>query len=334
MSDMFQVHEKGATRLEKSLPAINFGVPIMKELRIIFMGTPEFAVPSLEILIENGFNVVAVITAPDKPQGRGQKIVYSPVKESALSNKIPVLQPTNLKAPEFIEELKTYRANLQVVVAFRMLPEAVWAMPEIGTFNLHASLLPQYRGAAPINWAIINGEKETGVTTFFLKHEIDTGSILFQEKETISENDNVGSLYERLMKKGAGLVLKTVQAIASGNYKAVPQPEDPENKHAPKIFKETCEIKWDQPSVQIRNFVRGLSPYPSAWTILNGKTFKIYAVSLVNKNTGDSTAGELNSDNKNYLYIRTLDGWIAVEELQPEGKKRMTIQEFFRGNKI
>jgi methionyl-tRNA formyltransferase len=215
-----------------------------------------------------------------------------------------------------------------------MLPEAVWAMPAIGTFNLHASLLPQYRGAAPINWAIINGEKETGVTTFFLKHEIDTGSIIFQEKESIDENDNVGSLYERLMKKGANLVLKTVQAIREGNYPSTPQNEKQEIKHAPKIFKETCEIQWNNSADSIRNFVRGLSPYPASWTQFNGKIFKIYSVSKVNKAGGDGKIGEIYSDNKNYLYVRTNDGWLSVDELQPEGKKRMKIQEFFRGNKI
>src|SRR5690349_21371310 len=193
----------------------------MNNLRIIFMGTPEFAVPSLEVLVENKYNVVAVITAPDKPQGRGQKLSASPVKECALKHNIPVLQPTNLKAPEFIEELKSYQANLQIVVAFRMLPELVWSMPSLGTFNLHASLLPQYRGAAPINWAIINGEKETGATTFFLKHEIDTGSIIYQHKEPIYDNDDVGSLYERLMHIGAHLVLNTVRAIDSGTYPSI-----------------------------------------------------------------------------------------------------------------
>src|SRR6478736_8938465 len=247
----------------------------MNNLRIVFMGTPEFAVPSLEILVENKFCVVTVITAPDKPQGRGQKLSYSPVKECALKHNIPVLQPTNLKSPEFQEELKSYHANLQIVVAFRMLPEVVWAMPALGTFNLHASLLPQYRGAAPINWAIINGEKETGATTFFLKHEIDTGSIIFQEKEPILDSDNVGSLYERLMIKGAGLVLKTVRAIEQGDYPSVVQPANIDIKHAPKIFKETCEINWNQSSEAVRNFVRGLSPYPGAWVTLNGKVFKI-----------------------------------------------------------
>ena len=308
----------------------------MHNLRIIFMGTPEFAVPSLEILVENKFNVVAVITAPDKPQGRGQKLTPSPVKECATKHNIPVLQPTNLKLPAFIEELKSYHANLQVVVAFRMLPEAVWAMPSIGTFNLHASLLPQYRGAAPINWAIINGEKETGVTTFFLKHEIDTGSIIFQEREPIAEDDDAGSLYERLMTKGGQLVLKTVKAIAASNYPNIPQPEVVEVKHAPKIFKETCEINWNQPSETIGNFVRGLSPYPTAWTHIHDKTFKIFNMkhSAFNIQHSSESPGALKTDNKTYLYIRTSDGWVSIEELQLEGKKRMTIQNFFRGNKV
>jgi methionyl-tRNA formyltransferase len=306
----------------------------MQDLRIIFMGTPEFAVPSLEILIENNFNVVAVITAPDKPQGRGQKISYSPVKEAALKYNIPVLQPTNLKSPDFLNEIKGYNANLQIVVAFRMLPEAIWSMPSIGTFNLHASLLPQYRGAAPINWAIINGEKETGVTTFFLKHEIDTGSIIYQETEPIHEEDNVGTLYERLMNRGAKLVLKTVKAIAAENYPSTPQREHEHLKHAPKIFKETCEINWAQKSEVIRNFVRGLSPYPTAWCKLNGKTYKIFSVAIDGKDEKQNEPGVIRTDNKNYLYVKTLDGWISIEELQPEGKRKMSSLEFFRGNRI
>jgi methionyl-tRNA formyltransferase len=305
----------------------------MNPLSIIFMGTPEFAVPSLEILVEHQFNVVAVITAPDKPQGRGQKITFSPVKECALKHNIPVLQPTNLKSPQFLEELKSYHANLQVVVAFRMLPEVIWSMPKFGTFNLHASLLPQYRGAAPINWAIINGERETGVTTFFLKHEIDTGSIIFQEKEPIHDTDDVGSLYERLMKKGAGLVLKTVEAIASGKHLSQPQSEAADIKHAPKIFKETCEVNWNQPAEHIHNFIRGLSPYPAAWTTLNGKTFKIFKTDVLPTQLNSDT-GPIQTDNKTYLYHQTSNGSISILELQPEGKKRMTIAEFFRGNKI
>ncbi len=308
----------------------------MNQLRIIFMGTPEFAVPSLEVLIENKLTVAAVITAPDKPQGRGQKLLPSPVKECALKYNIPVLQPANLKSPDFLEELKSYHANLQVVVAFRMLPEAVWSMPALGTFNLHASLLPQYRGAAPINWAIINGEKETGATTFFLKHEIDTGSIIFQEKEPILDTDNVGSLYDRLMKSGSQLVLKTVRAIEKGEYPSIVQPTEGEIKHAPKIFKETCEINWNQSSESVRNFVRGLSPYPGAWANLNEKVFKILKCE-VKQSTVDgrqSTAGSLKTDDKTYLSVKSSDGWVSIEELQPEGKKKMNIQEFLRGNKI
>jgi len=305
----------------------------MNNLRIIFMGTPEFAVPSLEVLVENKLNVVAVITAPDKPQGRGQKINFSPVKEYAVKNSIPVLQPTNLKLPAFLVELKSYEANLQIVVAFRMLPEVVWSMPKYGTFNLHASLLPQYRGAAPINWAIIKGEKETGVTTFFLKHEIDTGSIIFQEREPIDADDSVGTLYERLMQKGSSLVLKTVKAIEKGEYPSLPQIESVDVKHAPKIFKETCEINWQQTSEQVYNFVRGLSPYPAAWTKINDKTYKIFKVKhggfMQHKN-----AGTTETDNKSFLYFRTLDGLVSIEELQPEGKKRMNIKDFFRGNKL
>jgi methionyl-tRNA formyltransferase len=302
------------------------------------MGTPEFAVPSLEILVQNKFNVVAVITAPDKPQGRGQKLTPSTVKECALKYNIPVLQPSKLKSPEFLEELKSYQANLQIVVAFRMLPEVVWAMPQLGTFNLHGSLLPQYRGAAPINWAIINGEKETGVTTFFLKHEIDTGSIIFQEKETIKEDDDAGTVYERLMHKGAVLVLKTVKAIEQGDYPSIPQSTSAEIKHAPKIFKETCHINWDQPSEQIRNFVRGLSPYPAAWTELNEKKFKVFVVRkpqpTLSSNQPTVAPGQLSTDHKTYLHIKTQDGWVSIEEFQPEGKKRMNVQEYFRGNKL
>ncbi|MCX8490658.1 MAG: methionyl-tRNA formyltransferase [Cyclobacteriaceae bacterium] len=308
----------------------------MKALRIIFMGTPEFALPSLEIMAEHKFNIVAVITAPDKPQGRGQKLVASPVKQCAEKLGIRVLQPTHLKSHEFIEELRSCNANLQVVVAFRMLPEVVWAMPAHGTFNLHGSLLPQYRGAAPINWAIINGEKETGVTTFFLQHDIDTGSIIFQERELILDEDDVGTLYQRLMKKGADLVLQTVRAIETGEYPSLPQPTGVEIRHAPKIFKETCEVNWDKPSNEIRNFVRGLSPYPGAWTVFQGKTYKIFRVHevVLSHSCKALPVGSIDTDNKTYLYARTKDGLISIQEWQPEGKKRMTIADFFRGNKL
>ncbi len=298
------------------------------------MGTPEFAVPSLELLVKNDVRVVAVITAPDKPQGRGQKIVYSPVKACALQYEIPVLQPANLKAPDFLDTLKSYQADLQVVVAFRMLPEVVWSMPPLGTFNLHASLLPQYRGAAPINWAIINGEKENGVTTFFLRHDIDTGSIIFQEKEPIRDDDDAGTVYMRLMNLGAELVLKTVKAIAENNYPVTPQPEEGNIRHAPKIFKETCEINWDQPSARVRDFVRGLSPHPAAWTRIAGMTFKIFRTNVVGHPASGEQPGDFITDNKNYLYMKTSDGWLAIDELQPEGKKRMRIQDFLRGNKL
>ena len=298
------------------------------------MGTPEFAVPSLEILVENKANVVAVITSPDKPQGRGKKVIPSSVKACAVSHGIPVLQPTNLKSVEFLTELKSYNANLQVVVAFRMLPEVVWSMPEMGTINLHASLLPQYRGAAPINWAIINGEKETGATTFFIRHEIDTGSIIFQDKVEIKENDTAGTLHDKLSHTGAQLVLKTVNAIASGDHPALPQPQDTELKKAPKIFKETCAIDWHNRSTDVVNFVRGLNPYPSAWTTFNGRTYKIHRVSVEDRNGNTRRQGEYETDNKSFLQVRTSDGWINILELQPEGKKRMTTAEFFRGNSL
>jgi len=303
-----------------------------QDLRIVYMGTPEFAVPSLEILVESGFNVVGVITAPDKPKGRGHKVATSAVKEAALKHGLHIMQPTKLKDPEFQEELRSLNANLQVVVAFRMLPEAVWDMPEIGTFNLHGSLLPQYRGAAPINWAIMNGEKETGVTTFFLKHEIDTGHIIFQEKEPIYEADTVGDVYGRLMEKGAQLVLKTVQAIAEGEYPQVPQDETAELKAAPKIFKETCEINWDQPTDRVYDFIRGLSPYPAAWTMLNDSQLKIFKTEKVEGRR--LAVGEFVTDNKKELLFGTTDGALAVLELQLQGKRRMGIEDFLRGNKL
>lgn len=306
-----------------------------KNLRIIYMGTPEFAVPALELLIQKAWNVVAVVTAPDKPQGRGKKLGSSPVKSCALKFGIPVLQPTNLKSPEFLEELKGYKADVQVVVAFRMLPEAVWSMPPKGTFNLHASLLPDYRGAAPINWAIINGEKETGVTTFFLKHEIDTGNIIYQEKEPISPEDNVGTLYERLMTKGAKLVLKTVESIASGTVTTQPQDDGKARNHAPKIFKETCEINWSKSAREIHNLIRGLSPYPAAWTTLNGKNCKIFSSEIIGDDTVPSTeVGQYLTDNKTFLHFQTSKDKLAVLSLQVEGKKRMSIGEFLRGNVI
>jgi methionyl-tRNA formyltransferase len=303
-------------------------------LRIVFMGTPEFAVPCLQVLVENGWNIVAVVTAPDKPQGRGQKLIPSPVKETAIEFGIPILQPTNLKSAEFISKLASFEADLQIVVAFRMLPEIVWSMPPLGTFNLHASLLPNYRGAAPINWAIINGEKETGVTTFFLKHEIDTGSIILQEKETINPDDNVGDLYQRLMEKGARLVLRTVEAIAAGEVHSIPQNETQAKHHAPKIFKETCEIDWNKPAEEIHNLVRGLSPYPAAWTLIDGKVLKILKTNFTQENIPHLLPAGFMTDGKKKLVFQTGSGSLHVVELQLEGKKRLPIEEFLRGNKL
>lgn len=301
-----------------------------KELRIIFLGTPDFAAESLKRLVESGFLIVAVVTSPDKPQGRGKKLGSSAVKNYALEANLPILQPTNLKSHDFLQELKSYQADLQIVVAFRMLPEAVWNMPRLGTFNLHASLLPQYRGAAPINWAIINGEKETGVTTFFLKHEIDTGEIIFQEKELINDNDSVGDLYERLMIKGADLVVKTAEAISNGDYPQYPQNTIEPLRVAPKIFKEDCKIDWSQSSEKVQNFIRGLSPYPAAWTHLEGKTLKIFK-SQLSETESQRDIGVFESDNKTYLRIKTGDKSLDILELQLEGKRRMDVQEFLRG---
>jgi len=300
-----------------------------KELRIVFLGTPDFAATSLKRLVENDVKVVAVITAPDKPKGRGKKLGISAVKEYALEANLPILQPTNLKSEDFQEELKGYKADLQIVVAFRMLPKEVWDMPPLGTFNLHASLLPQYRGAAPINWAIINGEKETGVTTFFLKHEIDTGEIIFQEKEPILEDDTVGSLYERLMIKGADLVLKTVKAIERNDYPQIPQSLKEELKSAPKIFKEDCKIDWDQPAEQVRNFIRGMSPYPAAWTLLDEKSLKIFLAERTNQPSNDP--GKVIRTEDNQLLFGCSDFMLRIEELQLEGKRRMKTEEFLRG---
>jgi methionyl-tRNA formyltransferase len=301
-------------------------------LRIIFMGTPEFAVSSLQALVEASCEVVAVVTAPDKPAGRGLKVSMSPVKEYALQQNIPVLQPEKLKNKGFLEELKSYRADLQVVVAFRMLPEVVWNMPPLGTFNLHASLLPQYRGAAPINWAVINGETESGVTTFFLQHEIDTGQIIFQEKVAVGYHDTAGTLYDNLMKTGAELVVKTVAAIQEGNYQTTLQQEQSDLKSAPKIFRETCEINWDKPAEQVRNLIRGLAPYPAAWTTINGKSAKIFK-SSVTGDIDDASAGTIATDNKKYIHVKTADRWLAIEEIQIEGKKKMAVEELLRGFK-
>lgn len=306
-----------------------------KNIRIIFMGTPDFAVASLDILVQNGYNVVGVITAPDKPAGRGLQLQQSAVKQYAVSKGLHVLQPEKLKNPAFLEELRALKADLQVVVAFRMLPELVWDMPPLGTINVHASLLPNYRGAAPINWAIINGEKQSGVTTFKLQHEIDTGDILFSQSVDIRDDETAGELHDDLMATGAGLLLKTVQALASGNAKGTPQAhiKAEDIKHAPKIFKEDCQIKWEQPIGQVYNLVRGLSPYPTAWTTLNGKTLKIFQASREHVKPAVAP-GEVVTDNKTHLKIAAADGYLSLQEIQLEGKKRMDIEAFLRGNKI
>lgn len=309
-----------------------------EDLRIVFMGTPDFAVESLKALVENNYNIVGVITAPDKPAGRGYKLQPSAVKEYALSKGLHILQPENLKNEVFLNELKQLEADIQVVVAFRMLPETVWNMPPKGTFNLHASLLPQYRGAAPINWAIINGEKETGVTTFFLKHEIDTGEIIFQEKIVIEDNDNAETIYDKLMILGSQLVLKTIDAVINGDIQSQPQSffikNENDLKLAPKIFKETGEINWNKPAREIHNLVRGLSPYPAAWTEfeVNGEklNFKIFETKINNEKHQQSP-GEIITDNKTTLQVAAQDGFIEILDIQLSGKKRMKIKDFLNG---
>lgn len=309
-------------------------------LKIVFMGTPEFAVASLDKLFKEGCNIPAVITMPDKPVGRGQNIQYSPVKQYALDNNLPILQPEKLKDPEFLLKLKNINAELFVVVAFRMLPEEVWSLPPLGTINLHSSLLPQYRGAAPINWVIINGETETGVSTFFIEKDIDTGNILFSEKTSISDTETAGELHDRLMNIGAGLLLKTVKAIETGNIKPIQQnnfhKSNERLKPAPKIFKNDCQINWNRKSIDIYNFIRGLSPYPAGWSVLrnksndrsfNVKIFKTgYSVEQQAKQPGT-----IITDTKTYLNVATTDGIIDIKILQLEGKKKLSVEEFLRG---
>jgi len=308
-----------------------------KQLRIVFMGTPEFAVTSLRALVENGYHIVGVVTAPDKRSGRGLQIHQSDVKRYAESCGIPVLQPEKLKDENFLQELEALKADLQIIVAFRMLPEVVWKMAPLGTFNLHGSLLPCYRGAAPLNWAIINGDLETGVTTFLLKQEIDTGNILFQESVPIGLEEAFGDLHDKLMGIGANLVIKTVEALADGKVTSFPQSSlklDTERLHAPKIFKETCKINWQKPAAAINNLIRGLSPYPAAWTNLKGngsetgiKIFKA-SVECIGHNC---QPGEILSDNKSYLKIACADGFLHILDLQVAGKKRLGIAPFLRG---
>jgi len=303
-----------------------------EQLRIVFFGTPDFAVGSLSALADAGANIVAVVTMPDKPAGRGRQLQQSAVKEYAVAKGLPVLQPEKMKAPEFLAELKALKADLQVVVAFRMMPEVVWNMPPMGTINVHGSLLPQYRGAAPINWAIINGEAETGVTTFKLKHEIDTGDILLQHKVPILPEDNAGTMHDKLMHAGAELLVKTVMGLADGSIKELPQDAVAADrlKHAPKIFKEHLQVNWNQPASVINNFVRGLSPYPAAFAMLGDKSIKIYG-GRAEQQQHTTATGAYDTNNTSYLRYATADGWYYVDELQQEGKKRMNVADFLRG---
>lgn len=311
-----------------------------KDLRIVYMGTPDFAVESLKRLVEGGYNVAGVITMPDKPVGRHTSVLQpSPVKEYAVSQGLRVLQPEKLKEESFVEELRSLQADLQIVVAFRMLPEVVWNMPRLGTFNLHASLLPQYRGAAPINWAVINGDTETGITTFFLKHEIDTGEIIQQVRVPIADTDNVGVVHDKLMKLGGELVLETVDAILDGTVRPIPQEElmkqETELRPAPKIFKETCRIDWNKGAKQVYDFIRGLSPYPAAWTELcmadgTRSGLKIYETEKIFA-THKMKTGDIRTDRKTCFQIAVKDGFINVLTLQLAGKKRMNVADFLRG---
>ncbi|MBR3984594.1 MAG: methionyl-tRNA formyltransferase [Bacteroidaceae bacterium] len=314
-----------------------------KDLRIVYMGTPDFAVESLRALVEGGYNVVGVVTGPDKPVGRhGSVLQPTPVKQYAVEHGLHVLQPERLKDEAFIEELRSLRADLQIVVAFRMLPEIVWAMPPLGTFNLHASLLPQYRGAAPINWAVINGDTETGVTTFFLKHEIDTGAVIRQVRVPISDTDCVGDVHDRLMMLGGSVVCDTVDAILDGTAQATPQElmlPDEELRPAPKIFKDTCRIAWGRTSKQVYDFIRGLSPYPAAWTTLiapdgTEQVVKVYEAVIIEKPLSLCPIGTISTDGKTYIHVYTSDGALSIRTLQLAGKKRMSVDDFLRGFRL
>jgi len=305
----------------------------MSSWRIVFMGTPDFAVESLKALLHAGHTVVGVVTAPDKPAGRGQKLSESAVKQYAQEQGLPILQPLKLKDPEFIAQLSALKPDLQVVVAFRMLPETVWNLPPQGTVNVHGSLLPKYRGAAPINWAILNGEKETGVSTFKLKHEIDTGDILLQEKMPIGPNETAGELHDRMKVEGAQLLVKTLQELANGTLKASPQQLNSDTKHAPKLFKTDCEIDWNNTSEQIHNQIRGLSPYPTAFTVLGDKTLKIFSAEI-EPGKPEIPAGTFSTDHKSYLKFAATDGYLSLKEVQLEGKKKMEIDEFLRGVRL
>ena len=302
-------------------------------MRIVFFGTPDFAVASLEALIEAHHTIVAVVTAPDKPAGRGMQLQTSPVKNCALQHGLPIWQPEKLKDPLFVEQLREANADVFVVVAFRMLPEVVWSMPPQGTINVHGSLLPQYRGAAPIHWAVMNGETETGVTTFRLQHAIDTGDILLQSKLDIGPTETTGELYLRMMHAGAELLVKTLAALETGNLVARPQPMESEIKHAPKLSKQHGQIDWHQSMNSILNQIRGLSPVPSAYTFMAGKQLKIHRAHAV-ASSEVAPPGTVNTDAKTYAQIACANGWIALDDIQLEGKKRMSISDFLRGNTL
>lgn len=305
----------------------------MKSWNIVFMGTPDFAVASLKSLVEAGYRIVGVVTTPDKPAGRGQKLSESAVKQYALAQGLPILQPTKLKDPEFIQQLQNLKPDLQVVVAFRMLPELVWSLPPQGTINVHGSLLPNYRGAAPINWAILNGETETGVSTFKLQHEIDTGDILLQEKMAIGPNETAGELHDRMKIVGANLLLKTLAELERGHLKASPQPSAEQKKHAPKLFKNDCKIDWNNTIAHTYNQIRGLSPYPTAYTLLGDKTLKIFSATQEPAQP-NIACGQFLTDHKSFLKFAAKDGFISVNDVQLEGKKRMGIDEFLRGIRL
>jgi methionyl-tRNA formyltransferase len=315
---------------------MDIGVSRTKEFpRIIFMGTPEFAVASLDALVQNGLHVVAVVTAPDKPAGRGMLLQQSAVKKYALEKGIPVLQPEKLKNPVFIENLKSYSADLQVVVAFRMLPEVVWNMPPMGTLNVHGSLLPQYRGAAPINWAVINGEKTTGVTTFKLKHEIDTGDLLLQESLEIGDNETAGEVHDRMKEIGAKVLVKTIEGLIKNSLKPIPQIM-PEHgiRHAPKIFTDTCRIDCNKTVSEVHNQIRGLSPFPGAFTFLDGKMLKVFRAMPAHAMTVPVVPGQIIHDGKQRMSLCCSNGWIDLLEIQWEGKKRMLTPDFLRGYRL
>ena len=312
-----------------------------EDLRIVYMGTPEFAVEPLRCLVEGGYNVVGVITMPDKPAGRGHKVQFSPVKQYALEHDLPLLQPEKLKDETFVGALRAWNADLQIVVAFRMLPEVVWNMPRLGTFNLHASLLPQYRGAAPINWAVINGDTETGITTFFLKHEIDTGEVIQQVRVPIADTDNVGIVHDKLMMLGGRLVTETVDAILADAVRPVPQEEmvvAGELRPAPKIFKDTCRIDWNQPVKKVYDFIRGLSPYPAAWSELVASENEAVVVKIFETEkmyeSHQLSAGTVVTDGKKYIKVAVPDGFVSILSLQLPGKKRLKTDELLRGYRL